>query len=213
MAPATLRALAAAICLIVTAMPVTAQEVHWRTDYEVARREARETGRPLVIDFGTAACVWCKRLDADTFRDPSVVRSLNEQFIPVKLDASRHPALVQSLQIHGFPALVFATPDSKILDTHEGFLDAGQFSRQLARTIEASGARPSAGAKQLLARARDDFRDGLYQGCREKCAALTTNYAASPEAAEAKTLVARIQNDDARADRPKSAPTFRGQSQ
>jgi uncharacterized protein YyaL (SSP411 family) len=47
-----------------------AQEVHWVADYNTARREARESQRPLMLDFGTVNCTWCRQLDATTFRDP-----------------------------------------------------------------------------------------------------------------------------------------------
>jgi thioredoxin-like negative regulator of GroEL len=194
------------------AVPASGQEVRWRTDYDAARREARETGRPIFIDFGTARCLWCQRLDADTLRDPEIVRSLNEQFIPVKLDGSRHPALVGALKIHGFPALVLAGPEGRIIDTHEGYMDAAQLSQNLRHTLAAAKPPPTPGAKELLARARDDYRDGLYQGCREKCAALAAAFPTAPETAEAHALAGRVGGDTLRAGEPRPATTIRAQA-
>ena len=53
----------ACLCLL-SAAGARAQEVAWRPDYSTARQEAAAKGRPLVIDFGTENCVYCKLLDA-----------------------------------------------------------------------------------------------------------------------------------------------------
>ncbi|MGL6097907.1 MAG: thioredoxin family protein, partial [Fimbriiglobus sp.] len=53
---------------VATAPAATAQDVRWRHDYAAARREAADSGKPLLLDFGTENCVWCRRLDATTFR-------------------------------------------------------------------------------------------------------------------------------------------------
>ena len=54
----------------------------------------------------------------------AVVKALTEQFIPVKVNASRDPALAQALDITSFPTLVYAAPNGKILGQQDGYLDA-----------------------------------------------------------------------------------------
>jgi len=46
-------ALVGVIVLAVFHGAAGAQEVQWRYDYNRARREAQEKGRPLLLDFGT----------------------------------------------------------------------------------------------------------------------------------------------------------------
>src|SRR5271156_3258168 len=79
-------ATASRVLLVILALglpsAVGAQEVTWRYDYNAARKEAEDKNRPLIIDFGTEDCVWCKRLDASTFHDATVASMLNEKFIP-----------------------------------------------------------------------------------------------------------------------------------
>ena len=43
--------------------------------------------RPMFIDVYTDWCGWCKRMDASTFKDPTVAAYLNANFYPVKLNA------------------------------------------------------------------------------------------------------------------------------
>jgi thioredoxin-like negative regulator of GroEL len=112
-----------------------ADEVRWRHDYNLARREAHEKNLPLVLDFGTENCYWCLQLDKITFRDPKVIAVMNEQFIPLKIDANREPQLTQALRIESYPTLVMAGPDGKILNSVVGFQDAAKFQELLQRVL------------------------------------------------------------------------------
>src|SRR5438128_9025492 len=116
-----------------------AEEVQWRHDYNQARREAQEKSRPLLLDLGTENCSWCKKLDATTFRDPLVIRLLNEQFIPLKIDANRDAALADILRIQSFPTLVLAASDGKILGSIEGYVEAARLYDQLQRILASVG--------------------------------------------------------------------------
>jgi thioredoxin-like negative regulator of GroEL len=109
--------------------------VHWRHDYNAARREAAEKNLPLVLDFGTENCFWCKKLDATTFRDPAVARLLSERFIPLKIDAEREATLARMLHIESYPTVVLAATDGKILGTVVGYQDATRFHETLQRAL------------------------------------------------------------------------------
>ena len=54
-----------------------AEEINWRTDYNKARQEAQESGRPLLIDLSTENCFWCKKLEATTMQEPVIIGLLN----------------------------------------------------------------------------------------------------------------------------------------
>ena len=126
--------------LFVGAPALRADEVQWRSDYNRARQEAAESGRPLIIDFGTVACHWCRQLDATTFREPAIVALLNERCVPLKVDASRNPALAEALRIQSYPTLVYAAPDGRILGFQEGYVEGARFQDQLSRVLAAVSA-------------------------------------------------------------------------
>lgn len=110
-------------------------ELRWRTDYNTARKEAHEKNLPLVIDFGTTECFWCRKLDETTFRDPRIVALLNERFIPLKVDAEREVALANHLRIESYPTLVIANADGKIVGYLKGYQDAEAFHGVLQRVL------------------------------------------------------------------------------
>ncbi len=123
----------ASAVVLVSAWGATAQDVRWRHDVAAARKEAAETGKPLLLDFGTESCGWCRKMDATTMRDPAVVKALNERFIPVKVDGNREDRLTSALGIEAFPTLVLAAPDGKVLDRHTGYADPARLMGILAK--------------------------------------------------------------------------------
>jgi tetratricopeptide (TPR) repeat protein len=112
-----------------------AAEIQWRTDYAAALKEAQDKNLPLIIDFGTVNCYWCKKLDESTFRDPRIVRAMNERFIPLRIDGEKEPTLVQLLKITSYPTVVLAAPDKRIIGNMEGYQEAERFHESLQRTL------------------------------------------------------------------------------
>jgi thioredoxin-related protein/outer membrane protein assembly factor BamD (BamD/ComL family) len=111
------------------------QEVQWRTNYDAARREATEKGRPILIDFVTDNCFFCKKLDAATFSNETVAALLNERFVPLKIDAARDVALAQALHVDRYPTLVLGSAEGIILESHVGYLDPEPFLELLKRNL------------------------------------------------------------------------------
>ena len=127
------------LCLLQPSAICVAQEVQWRYDYQAARHEAQEKGRPLLLDFGTDDCTWCRKLDATTFRDPTVAAVLNERFIPLKVDGNRDRLLARVLGVQSFPTLVLAASDGKLLGNYPGYLDVAQCQDLLLRVLATVG--------------------------------------------------------------------------
>ena len=110
-------------------------DLRWRTDYNAARKEALRSGLPILIDFGTADCFWCKKLDAVTFRDPRVANLMNQRFVLLKIDADRELHLANQLEIESYPTLILAESSGKILTKVKGYKDADAFHEILKQTL------------------------------------------------------------------------------
>jgi tetratricopeptide (TPR) repeat protein len=136
--PAALFPLVTAAALLLPASAPAADPVAWRTDYAAARKEAVEKGLPLFVVVGTDNCFYCRKLEGGPLRDATVAGQLRDNFIPLKLDATRDPNLAKALKVQLYPTVVLAGPDGKIHAFIEGYLEADRLSDQLKRTVTAS---------------------------------------------------------------------------
>jgi len=119
----------------------------------------------VFVDFFTTWCGPCKRLDADTWRDPSVIALLKAKTIALKVDAEKNAELAKLYKVNAYPTLAFIRPDGTLIDSLVGYRDAvkfkGEFADALAgrtRFAQAKEAVDMAGADpEKLARARYDL--------------------------------------------------------
>jgi len=95
--------------------------VNWQPWDDEALAAARERDVPIFLSIGYAACHWCHVMAEESFADEAVAATLNESFVPIKVDREERPDL-DSLYITvcrmvrgqaGWPLSVFLTPDGR----------------------------------------------------------------------------------------------------
>jgi thiol:disulfide interchange protein len=64
--------------------------INW-IGYTEGMKKAKETNKPVMVDFYTTWCKYCKMLDETTYKDPAIVEILNKDFITIKINAERTP--------------------------------------------------------------------------------------------------------------------------
>jgi thioredoxin-related protein len=62
------------------------EKIKWYT-IEEAEKLIRDNPRPIFVDTYTDWCVWCKRLDKDTFSNQVIADILSSKYYPVKFNA------------------------------------------------------------------------------------------------------------------------------
>ena len=118
-------------------------QVKWHTIEDAA---AAKIGSKLYfVDFYTSWCGYCKKMDRETFSDPTVAKLLNKYYYPVKFDAegdktfqwfgktynptrngrNRQHEFARGLQ--GYPTFVLYKADGSMLQAVPGYYPPSQF--------------------------------------------------------------------------------------
>lgn len=89
------------------------QGIVFETDWTKSLERAKAEKKPMLIDFYTDWCGWCKVQDTTTWKDLNVARFANNYLVPVKLDAEREGgAAAVRFRPTGYPTVVLYDPNS-----------------------------------------------------------------------------------------------------
>lgn len=104
----------ASISLLVHGQALT-PGVNWRINVDAAMVEAAQSNRLVLLHFTTRSCGPCKALDQSVFNQPQVGAAIEQDFVPVRIDADIAKALVGRYQIERVPTEVIVTPDGALV--------------------------------------------------------------------------------------------------
>ena len=98
-----------------------ANPVHWRPWGTSALDEARDTGKPILLSVGYAACHWCHVMAHECFEDSEVAELMNALYVNVKVDREERPDIDQIYMASlaamgeqgGWPLTMFLTSEGK----------------------------------------------------------------------------------------------------
>jgi uncharacterized protein YyaL (SSP411 family) len=92
-----------------------ATKVEWREWGQAAFEEATRAGKPVLLALVTRWSAECREMDRATYAEPRIAANINDGFVPVRVDADRHPRVRERYNMGGFPSTVFLTPEGQIL--------------------------------------------------------------------------------------------------
>jgi len=124
-------------------------------DYDAARVEARQKGRPMVLHFFMTGRPICRAMDEDTFGQAEVIRVLREKFIGVRLDVETKPELFEAaIGSRGVLATCVMDGDGDVLSELRGYAGPQVFLRFLEKAESGYGAVKA--ARQALQESPED---------------------------------------------------------
>jgi thiol-disulfide isomerase/thioredoxin len=108
--------------LLLTASGATAQTegIVWENDFKKAQQTARETGRPLLLDFTADWCKPCKMMDKEFWVRGDVIQAA-KPFIAVKIDFDTKKNMVAKYNVGAIPFVVFTDPLGNLVTFRRGF--------------------------------------------------------------------------------------------
>jgi thioredoxin-related protein len=125
-------------------------EIKWLS-IEDAYAQNKENPKKILVDVYTDWCGWCKRMDKTTYENPEIIRYINENYYPVKLDGEDKNDItildntfkfVQSGR-NGYHELAAALLDGKLSYPTTVFLDESfQMIQPVPGYLDAAGIEP-----------------------------------------------------------------------
>jgi thiol:disulfide interchange protein DsbD len=101
-------------CLLIwNALP--GETVKWTPFSDAALAEAKESGKPVIIDFYANWCSPCRRLEKLTFHDRSIIDAASKDFIMLRVDLTHsgdreNDMAVRYYKVRGVPTVIFLKP-------------------------------------------------------------------------------------------------------
>jgi thioredoxin-related protein len=95
--------------------------IRWMSISE-AEKLSKDHPKKILVDVYTDWCGWCKKLDATTYKDPAIVKFMNENFYAVKLNAESRDQIVFQGQEYQFdPSKRINTVAAMFLNDQGGY--------------------------------------------------------------------------------------------
>jgi len=110
----------------------------WCNDLHAGLNMARSARRWVLLDCFTDSCHWCKKLDADTFSDPNVARTLGNYFVWVKCntdDPSTGQWVKDRYSPQGYPCILILDPAGTEKGRLLGYYPPAVFVNKVAQIV------------------------------------------------------------------------------
>lgn len=94
----------------------------WSSDFEQAKHDAAQLGRPILVLFtGPATPVRTPRFFEDVAVHPEFVAAFGNEFVLLRVEAGTQPALREACEVAQYPTVVFLSPSGDIIARSESF--------------------------------------------------------------------------------------------
>ncbi|TAK34330.1 MAG: thioredoxin domain-containing protein [Chloroflexota bacterium] len=95
--------------------PNRASEIQWHEWGKDAFKQASREDKPVLLSISAIWCHWCHVMDETSYSDPDVIATVNQDYIPIRVDADQRPDVDRRYNQGGWPSTVILTPTGEIL--------------------------------------------------------------------------------------------------
>ena len=76
---------------------------------------ARAEDKPVLLSIAAFWSASCHEMDRTTYADPEIAARIQDQFIPIRVDADRRPDIADRYSLGGWPTTAFLTADGEVV--------------------------------------------------------------------------------------------------
>ena len=111
----------------------TTTGIPWQSSLAESWTRAGKENRPILLYFTTKNCYYCAKMLNETLTEKSIVAKIRQDYIPVNVNGTLSPKLVQQLKIRAYPTTVIITPDAKMKARLVGYIGVAELEAELEK--------------------------------------------------------------------------------
>ncbi len=149
-------------CLLFIGTQAFSQELKWYS-WSEGYTKAKDEGKIVLMDAYTDWCGWCKVMDKKTFSEAEVMKLIEKDYIPVKLNPELEGSyeyegtsytgkeLINKLsdgKFGGYPTCFFIFTKTKTVSMEVGYKEAAAFKEILIKNTEAASSTETKGSSK-----------------------------------------------------------------
>ena len=119
-----------AAMILLCVVQVRAASVPWEKSYVAGMRRAMKAGQPVMLDFYSQSCSWCRLMDRDVYPDDRVMESLKD-YVCIKVDVQKDQRTAIAYRIGSIPRTIVVNRNARIVADRLGYMDADAFVKLL----------------------------------------------------------------------------------
>ena len=214
------------IFLIAISLPlhtVAAGSIPWRTDIELAIREAEQENKLVLLHFWDYQCPPCRRLEKNVFPRQDVAAAIEANFIPVKINVTAASRLRQQYRIQRWPTDIILNADQQQLhrdiseQSPEAFIAvlnqiADQENSDPTVIVESTDLTQSSTTSQQTTASIDDSRQSSFRiaDALDASESVSDLQSSHPSSLLGTPTIPNIESASGQADLSRDPTTFKG---
>lgn len=96
-------------------------EIKWQS-YQSGMKKIADENKKGFIHFYTDWCTYCKLMNQKTFTNDAVIAFLNQNFVPIRVDAEEQRNVAKKYGVSSFPNNGFIAEDQSEIGKRPGFI-------------------------------------------------------------------------------------------
>lgn len=111
--------------MIISERVVSSTEIIFKeSGWEGVLKEAKETGKPIFLNFHATWCAPCKLMKIKTFTNNELADYLNSNFINIRLDGEvgEGETLMEAFGLRAYPSTLFIGSEGNVIWGKSGYL-------------------------------------------------------------------------------------------
>lgn len=112
--------------LTISADTFASDGIKWHK-FDEAKKLCNNNQTKMFIYFYSDSCRYCREMENKTFKDKTVTDTLNNNFIPVRINGDNERNLTFKYKVRGWPGILFVGDKEEAIFKHLGYIPPEMF--------------------------------------------------------------------------------------